>query len=507
MPPAKPPAKPPASYDAYRLPTNAQIYEGNGNQLSRTWANFWGDVARKAGRSLTWRGAFSDQLQYRVNDLVSDGDTLWCCLSPNPQNNNSLATEPSADGPWDKLISTAGLLADPTTATGDLIVRGPKGLDNLPLGSNGQVLTVDTSQPLGMKWAAVSGGAGAVSSVFGRTGAVIAASGDYTAAQVTNAVDKTQAYADPAWITSLAYSKLTGAPTIPTVYWQAGTGGAIYYSGGNVGIGTASPQAPLHVHLGTDLNAAVSLSGGQVAVSSLNDAFNAYAPMYIQGSSVWLNTTNVGIGPSPATPQGRLNIIDAVNNTAATLRLDVQYGAVGDYCAIGWGGPGSATANSGIVARAYAGGQMAFDFRLQSAGSSTLATAVNVMTIAGSGNVGIGTASPGHLLTVGSSGTPAYCDGTTWVNGSASIIKRDFIAIDAQDILARLKLMPVQSWAYVTDKHGVKRLGPTAEDFYAAFKLGEDNGSISTVDEGGVALAAIQGLLARIEALEAKVGI
>lgn len=38
-----------------------------------------------------------------------------------------------------------------------------------------------------------SGGGGAVSSVFGRTGAVVAVSGDYTAAQVTNAASKTAA--------------------------------------------------------------------------------------------------------------------------------------------------------------------------------------------------------------------------------------------------------------------------------------------------------------------------
>src|SRR5580698_7185235 len=37
-------------------------------------------------------------------------------------------------------------------------------------------------------WAPTSGG-GSVSSVFGRSGTVLAATGDYTAAQVTNAVD------------------------------------------------------------------------------------------------------------------------------------------------------------------------------------------------------------------------------------------------------------------------------------------------------------------------------
>jgi len=67
--------------------------------------------------------------------------------------------------------------------------------------------------------------AASVSSVFGRTGAVVQVSGDYTAAQVTNAVDTTQSYANPVWITSLAYSKLTGVP--PTVASFNGRTGAV----------------------------------------------------------------------------------------------------------------------------------------------------------------------------------------------------------------------------------------------------------------------------------------
>jgi len=37
-------------------------------------------------------------------------------------------------------------------------------------------------------------------------------------------------------------------------------------------------------------------------------------------------------------------------------------------------------------------------------------------------------------------------------------------------------------------------VGPTAQDFRAAFGLGEDDRHISTVDSEGVALAAIQAL-------------
>jgi hypothetical protein len=54
-------------------------------------------------------------------------------------------------------------------------------------------------------------------------------------------------------------------------------------------------------------------------------------------------------------------------------------------------------------------------------------------------------------------------------------------------------------------------MGPTAQDFYAAYGLGYNNTSISTADADGVALAAAQGLYdlsqeqaARIQQLEAE---
>lgn len=60
--------------------------------------------------------------------------------------------------------------------------------------------------------AAVAASTTGVSSFVGRTGAVTALKADYSAFFV----DLGGAYANPSWITSLAYSKLTSAPTIPT---------------------------------------------------------------------------------------------------------------------------------------------------------------------------------------------------------------------------------------------------------------------------------------------------
>ena len=47
-------------------------------------------------------------------------------------------------------------------------------------------------------------------------------------------------------------------------------------------------------------------------------------------------------------------------------------------------------------------------------------------------------------------------------------------------------------------------MGPMAQDFYAAFGLGLGDKTIDTIDPDGVALAAIQGLHAELEALRSK---
>jgi len=71
--------------------------------------------------------------------------------------------------------------------------------------------------------------------------------------------------------------------------------------------------------------------------------------------------------------------------------------------------------------------------------------------------------------------------------------KQDFAAVDAQEVLEKVAALPLQSWSY-TNRPGVKHVGPMAQDFRAAFGLGEDDKHIATVDADGVALAAIQGL-------------
>lgn len=63
--------------------------------------------------------------------------------------------------------------------------------------------------------------------------------------------------------------------------------------------------------------------------------------------------------------------------------------------------------------------------------------------------------------------------------------------------------MPIQYWNYKEDPSDERHIGPTAQDFQAAFGLNEDDEKyISSIDLQGVALAAIQGLNEKNEKLK-----
>jgi len=79
--------------------------------------------------------------------------------------------------------------------------------------------------------------------------------------------------------------------------------------------------------------------------------------------------------------------------------------------------------------------------------------------------------------------------------------KAGFAAVDAESVLSRLADLPITTWRYVWEPAEVRHMGPMAQDFKATFGLGTTDLRIFTIDEGGVALAAIQALERRIGSL------
>lgn len=96
-------------------------------------------------------------------------------------------------------------------------------------------------------------------------------------------------------------------------------------------------------------------------------------------------------------------------------------------------------------------------------------------------------------------------DGGVWANASDKNRKTDFADVAPQSVLAKLAALPVREWRYTNEVSSVRHLGPTTQDFQAAFHLGTDDTSIGTVDESGVALAAIQGLNQKLEQKETEI--
>ena len=82
----------------------------------------------------------------------------------------------------------------------------------------------------------------------------------------------------------------------------------------------------------------------------------------------------------------------------------------------------------------------------------------------------------------------------TYSNGSDRSVKENFAAVDAREVLEKVAALPIETWNYLSQPDTIRHMGPMSQDFRAAFGLGQDEVTISTVDGAGVALAAIQGL-------------
>ncbi len=105
----------------------------------------------------------------------------------------------------------------------------------------------------------------------------------------------------------------------------------------------------------------------------------------------------------------------------------------------------------------------------------------------------------------GTTGVTLSAGGGSWASVSDRNAKQNFSQINSREILQRVANMPILKWNYKTQDASVQHIGPMAQDFAAAFSVGEDDTHITTVDADGVALAAIQGLNEIVQAQQSEI--
>lgn len=168
---------------------------------------------------------------------------------------------------------------------------------------------------------------------------------------------------------------------------------------------------------------------------------------------------------------------------------------------------------------------VALGYNVRGEGDHSVVLGANAQTTtAGRGSFVFGDASPGTAGIVESAGPNEFvarfsggyylfsnADQTTgvqvraganaWSSLSDVNSKENFRELHNEEVLAKIAAMPVREWNYKTQPAAIRHMGPTAQDFHAAFGLGEDPLRISTIDADGVALAAVKALEARTAAL------
>ena len=95
--------------------------------------------------------------------------------------------------------------------------------------------------------------------------------------------------------------------------------------------------------------------------------------------------------------------------------------------------------------------------------------------------------------------------GHTTLEGEMSNDDLRFDAVDGEAILRALLSLRICTWRYRWEPETTRHVGPSPEDFEAAFHLDGDERLINPLDASGVALAGVQALFERLERLEAVV--
>lgn len=228
--------------------------------------------------------------------------------------------------------------------------------------------------------------------------------------------------------------------------------------------------------------------GALVSGGYFNTASGAYAT--VSGGA-----TNIAGGSGATVGGGGYNITTFDSNEAYGTAATIAGGfgnaitSTADYASIPGGYLNIANGDYSLAAgrQAHAVHSGAFVWA-DSTGTALTSTTSNQFLVRASGGVTM------YSNASATAGVRLFPGSGTWTTLSDRNLKANFSAVDNRVILEKVMALPIQTWNYTTQAETIRHIGPMAQDFYAAFNVGESDTGISVVDADGVALAALQGL-------------
>jgi hypothetical protein len=233
-----------------------------------------------------------------------------------------------------------------------------------------------------------------------------------------------------------------------------------------------------------------SLADGGVGTAKLTDGAVTGAKLTLPLS---VTGPDLGSGTFAVNATGGPSIVAIVGNANDGV------GVLGTNAGVGGAGViGRNTASSGVGVS----GEASVGVNSKGvSGYSELGRGVYGSSLSGRGVYGQSTSGiSGYFLGgAGGNGVCSFNGGAGWNCTSDRNAKENFRAVDAELILEALIRMPVTTWNMRGDRVRTPHIGPVAQDFRAAFGMGESDTTINSADAQGVAFAAIKGLNAKLE--------